>query len=151
MNYIYKTLTTNKSKMKKVLLTFALILVAQIGFAQQQDQAFKKDVLKLLELSGSTSTMKVAMDQIIQKVPKEKHSAFQKDFEALMPGLYDKMATIYMEIYTKEDVKGMIAFYETPIGKKMTAKAGEITQKSMTVAGEWASKNLQPLIMKYSN
>lgn len=133
--------------MKKVFLTFAFVLVAQIGLAQ--DEAFKKDVMKLVESAGSTSSMKVAKDQILKMIPADKQAAFQKDFDAMMPGLYDKIAKIYMETYTKEDVKAMLAFYATPVGKKMSEKAGEITQKTMVVAQEWAGEGLQGMMMKY--
>ncbi len=132
--------------MKKAILTFAFVLVTQIGFAQ--DEAFKKDVMKVLEMSGSASQMKLAKDQILKMVPAEKQAAFIIEFDATLPALYEKMAKVYMETYTKEDIKAMITFYNSPVGKKMNEKAGEIAEKNMAASQEWG-QGLQGMMMKY--
>lgn len=132
--------------MKKLIVTFALVLLAQVGFSQ--DEAFKKDVLKVIEMSGAANQMKSAKTQILQMVPKEKKEAFILDFDATMPALYDKIAAIYMETYTKEDIKAMIAFYDSPVGRKINEKAGNILEKTQAAGKEW-SEELQGLMTKY--
>lgn len=132
--------------MKKLIVTFALVLVAQVGFSQ--DDAFKKDVLKVIEMSGSTNAMKAAKDQILKMVPKEKQAAFILEFDATMPALYDKIAVIYMETYTKEDIKAMLAYYESPVGKKINEKAGVLMEKTQAAGKEWGEE-LQGIMMKY--
>ena len=132
--------------MKKLILTFAVVLVTQLGFSQ--DEAFKKDVLKVIEMSGAANQMKAAKDQILQMVPKEKQAAFIIEFDATMPGLYDKMAVIYMEMYTKEDVKAMLAFYESPVGKKINEKTGTMMEKTQAAGKAWGEE-LQGMMMKY--
>lgn len=132
--------------MKKVILTFAFVLITQIGFAQ--DDAFKKDVMKVLEMSGSAAQMKLAKDQVLKMIPAEKQAAFIIEFDATLPALYEKMAKVYMETYTKEDIKAMIAFYSSPVGKKMNEKAGEIVEKNMAASQEWG-QGLQGIMMKY--
>ena len=132
--------------MKKALFVIAFALVAQFGFAQ--DDAYKKDVMKVIELSGSAAQMKMAKDQILKMVPAEKQAAFLVEFDASMPALYDKLVKVYTEVYTKEDIKAMLAFYETPVGKKMTAKAGELAEKSQAAGQEWGM-GLQAMMMKY--
>ena len=132
--------------MKKLILTFAVVLVTQVGFSQ--DDAFKKDVLRVIEMSGAANQMKSAKDQILQMVPKEKQAAFILEFDATMPALYDKMAVIYMETYTKEDIKAMLAFYESPVGKKINEKAAVILEKSQAAGKEWGEQ-LQGMMMKY--
>ncbi|MPT36595.1 MAG: DUF2059 domain-containing protein, partial [Flavobacterium sp.] len=113
--------------MKKIVLTFALVLAAQIGMAQT-NEAFKKDVLKVIEVTGSASQMKLAKDQILNMIPKEKQAAFLIEFDASLPSLYDKIAKVYMEEYSHDDIKQILKFYETPVGKKMTDKAGVIAE-----------------------
>lgn len=132
--------------MKKLIVTFALVLVAQIGFSQ--DDAFKKDVLKVIEMSGSTNAMKAAKDQILKMVPKEKQAAFILEFDATMPSLYDKIAVIYMETYTKEDIKAMLTYYESPVGKKINENAGVLMEKTQAAGKEWGEE-LQGMMMKY--
>ena len=132
--------------MKKILIAVAFAFVSQVGFAQ--DDAFKKQVLKVIELSGSANQMKSAKDQILQMVPKDKQAAFILEFDATLPALYDKLATIYMEEYTKEDIKAMLAFYESPVGKKINEKAGVMLEKSQAAGQEWG-QGLQGMMMKY--
>ena len=133
--------------MKKLLVAVAFAFVTHVGFAQ--DEAFKKDVLRVIEMSGATNQMKSAKNQILQMVPKEKQAAFIIEFDATLPSLYDKMAAIYMEEYSKEDIKAMIAFYESPVGKKINEKSGVILEKSQAAGQEWG-QGLQTMMMKYA-
>ena len=133
--------------MKKGFLTLAFVLVAQIGMAQ--DEAFKKDALKVIEMSGSSAQIKLSRAQILKMIPEAKQAAFIIEFDATLPSLYDKMAKVYMDTYTKEDLKAMIVFYESAVGKKMTAKAGELAEKSQVAAEEWGT-GLQAIMMKYA-
>ena len=132
--------------MKKLLLSIAFLLIAQITTAQ--DANFKADVLKLISISGADAQIKIIKPQILNMIPENKKEGFSKEFDASIPSLLDKMANVYMEIYTPADIKAMIVFYESPVGKKMSEKAGELGQKSMQAGQEW-SQELQVLITKY--
>ena len=133
--------------MKKLIVAVAFAFVTHVGFAQ--DEAFKKDVLRVIEMSGATNQMKSAKNQILQMVPKEKQAAFIIEFDSTLPSLYDKLAVIYMEEYSKEDIKAMIAFYESPVGKKINEKSGVILEKSQAAGQEWG-QGLQTMMMKYA-
>ncbi|MGG7036847.1 MAG: DUF2059 domain-containing protein, partial [Flavobacterium sp.] len=99
--------------MKKLCIAIVFAAFSQIGFAQQVDEAFKKDVIKVIELSGTAGPMKMAKEQILKMIPSDKQAAFIVEFDATLPGLYEKMAKVYMETYTKADIKAMLAFYES--------------------------------------
>ena len=146
--------------MKKLILTFGIVLVSQFGFAQTNaakpaaeiaaapvDEAFKKDVLRVVERSGASGQLAAAKKQILGMIP-EKHAAFLVEFDALAGKAVDSTVKTYMEEYTKEDVKAMLAFYDSPVGKKMADKAEVIASKSqeemMALQGE-----MQALVMKY--
>ncbi|WP_348823843.1 DUF2059 domain-containing protein [Flavobacterium aestuarii] len=134
--------------MKKLFLPIAFLLLAQITTAQ--NASFKADVLKLISISGADAQIKSVKPQILSMIPESKKETFSKEFDATIPSLLDKMANVYMEIYTPDDIKAMIVFYETPVGKKMNEKAGELSQKSMQAAQEW-SQQLQGLMTKYKD
>ncbi len=134
--------------MKKVFLSIAFVLIAQMTMAQEAN--FKADVLKLISISGADGAMKVAKLKFLNIIPENKKENFSKEFEASLPSMYEKMAKVYMEIYTPEDIKGMIAFYESPVGKKMSEKSGELTQKAMKAGQEWG-KELQVIMEKYKD
>jgi len=132
--------------MKKLILTIALVCVAQIGMAQ--DEAFKKDIMKVIEMSETGAQIKMGKEQILKMVPADKQAAFVVEFDATLPALYEKMVKIYSETYTKEDIKAMIAFYDSPVGKKMQSKSAEIAEKSQAAGQEWG-QGLQTMMMKY--
>ncbi|HTO35496.1 MAG: DUF2059 domain-containing protein [Flavobacteriaceae bacterium] len=131
--------------MKKLFFTLVVVLTAQLGTAQS---TFKDDVIKFLQISGSNAQMDVAKKQILGMIPEAKHAEFNKEFDATMPSFYDKVAEVYMKEYTHDDLKQMIKFYESPIGKKISAKAGTIYEQSMLVGQEWGME-LQGILMKY--
>ena len=119
-----------------------------MSFAQESN--FKSDVLKLISISGADAQINIIKPQILNMISKDNQENFSKEFDASIPSLHDKMAKIYMELYTLEDIKGMIAFYESPIGKKMNEKAGELGQKTMQAGQEWG-QGLQGIMAKYKD
>lgn len=131
--------------MKKIIIVFAIALLSQFSFAQD---TFKADVQKVLQLTGSSAQAEVAKKQIVTMVPDAKKAEFVKEFDALVPDYLASLEKYYMETYTHEEVKQMIKFYETPVGKKITANAGGLAEATTKAAQEWGMK-LQNLIMKY--
>ncbi len=133
--------------MKKCIIIASVLFIAQTGFSQV-DEAYKKEVLKLVEMSDTATQIKLAKTQILTMIPEAKHAEFIKDFDATLPSLYDEMTVSYMEVYTKEDIKAMIAFYESPVGQKITAKSGALSAKTSEIGKKWG-EGLQAMVMKY--
>ena len=133
--------------MKKVIITLALILVAHLGFSQV-DEAFKKDVLKVIERSGGGAQVNAAKKQVLAMIPAEKQTAFLVELDVILNKIQDETAKIYMQEYTKEDIKAMLAFYESPVGKKMTAKAEILSTKSQESMMS-VQTDVQELMSKY--
>lgn len=50
---------------------------------------------------------------------------------------WDKMKTdlidIYINVYTEEEINAIVAFYKTPVGRKMLEKMPELLQQTMAV------------------
>ena len=131
--------------MKKVFLIFAVIFIASIATAQD---SFKADALKVIEISGAAGPMQMAKEQIMQNIPEAKKTEFSKEFDASLPSLYEKLAVIYMETYTQDEIKEMLKFYNSSIGKKISSSTGELYKKSTAAGQEWGA-GLQGMMMKY--
>lgn len=131
--------------MKKLLLTFALVLVTQMTFAQD---AFKNDVKKLLEASGTSAQIDVAKKQILPMIPEAKQAEFLKEFDASLPNYFQKFYDFYMKEYTHEEVKAMLKFYDSPVGKKINSKAGAMAELTIAASQTWGVE-LQGILMKY--
>ncbi|WP_396177390.1 DUF2059 domain-containing protein [Flavobacterium sp.] len=131
--------------MKKLIITSAFFFIAHFAMAQD---AFKADVLKVIQQSGAAAPMQMAKEQVMENIPLAKRADFSKEFDATLPSLYEKIAKIYMEVYTHEDIKEMMKFYESPIGKKIASSMGKITEKSGAAGQEWGME-LQSIMVKY--
>ena len=133
--------------MKKFMFTLGVVLMTQFSFSQV-DEAFKKDILKVIENGEMGSQLRAVKNQVAKSLPAEKLAAFTVDFDASLTDLFAKLVPVYAEAYTKEDIKNILAFYDSPIGKKMAEKSGFLNEKSQAVASEWG-QGLQSMMMKY--
>lgn len=110
---------------------------------QGDDAAAKeKDIRKLLDLTGSGKIGVQVMEGMIANfktsnpnVPDTFWDEFKK--EASPQSLVDMIVPIYDKHFTHDDIKGLIAFYEGDLGKKITATMPQITQESMAVGQKW--------------
>lgn len=131
--------------MKKVILTFVFVLVAQLGFAQD---AFKTDTKKYMDMSGQMAIFESLTSEWENNVADDKKADFRKELTASLSLLKDKMAEMYMTEFTHNDIKELIKFYESPIGKKLSSKNEVLMEKGEQVGQEWAV-GLQGIMMKY--
>lgn len=134
--------------MKKTILLVLFVLTAFVSNAQDKEKdQFTKDTEKLIEMS-SRPALQPMIDQFAGMVPAEKKDEFLKDVEKTFPEFFGSMAKIYMEEYTHDEIKQLLAFYNSPIGKKMSSKQGVIQQKAMMAGQAWGMK-VQALLGKY--
>ena len=114
---------------KLVLLCGALALLALEVRAQTPEYTAK--MTRMLELSGSDAVMKELPKQMIgmmkQQVPAMPDSV-SRQIEDLMaeyfPKMLEMMTPIYAKYCTEEDLDGLIAFYESPLGNTDAAVIG---------------------------
>jgi len=132
--------------MRKLFIAATMLFAVQVASAQSAD--FKKDMLEVISVSGTSANFTAFLDPIMEQIPEDKHADFKKDFEGSLPGLYEKMAEVMMKYYTHDDVKKMLEFYNSPVGKKMQAVTPEIIKDQMSATQEWQMQ-LQGVLMKY--
>lgn len=122
--------------MKNFLL---VSLFFAVSFMQAQtDEAYKAEAIKFIKLTGATSAFDAAIEQLGASVPVEKKEAYTKEAEGTLNVLYDKMADLYMDEFTHKEIKELIAFYHSPLGKKLASNQLQITQKAMLLGQNWA-------------
>lgn len=133
--------------MKNLFIAATMLLSVQLVSAQSAD--FKKDAIEAVKLSGATSNFSVYAEAIMSQISDEtKKADFKKEFDATLPSLYDKMANSLIKNYTHEDVKKMIEFYNSPVGKKIQEKTPIILKEQGPSMQEWQMK-LQGVVKKY--
>lgn len=128
-----------------VRLFFVLGLLLASLLINAQDAEFTKDVDKLLKVNGSTASYDMAFDQIVAQFKMMKPTVSDDVWGKMRTEVFDKeiaelrkqLVPVYMKHLTHTDVKELIQFYESPLGKKLTAATGKITFESMQMAQTW--------------
>lgn len=132
--------------MKKLFTTILFITLVQVSFSQEK--ASREDVLKVIEKSGASGQINAAKKQVLGMIPKEKQAAFIVEFDVLIKKVNENTVDVYLQEYTKEDIKAMLDFYDSPVGIKMTQKAEVIASKSQAVIAVLQAE-MQAMLMKY--
>lgn len=140
----------------KTLFTTLLLCLAFVITMQAQapaDKEYQAAVTKMLEVSNSLDAMKQMAPQIIAMVKQqapEAPQAFWDDMEKMMVSMYDEIIKaiipIYQKYFTLQDIQGIIAFYESPVGKKMAESNTKIAMEIMPVAQQIGMQTMQKLM-----
>ena len=133
--------------MKKTLLILSLILMtAASSFAQSS--TYKATLKEMIQVSGAEASYKGVVSQMMTMFKKQKSTvpvAFWDELgielnKIAVEQLVDLVLPIYQKHLTEEDIKGIVAFYKTPVGKKFAEQTPLITQESMAAGQEWGKK-----------
>ncbi|TRO65147.1 DUF2059 domain-containing protein [Christiangramia sabulilitoris] len=134
--------------MKKIIFTLAFCAIGLSSFAQKAD-TFEDKAVTLIKLTAGQQ-FDIMTEPIVEMIPEKNRAAFKKELAASTTELYNKMADIYTESFTEAEIDKILAFYATPVGKKMVAITPELTKKGMEIGQAWGME-LQPLMAKYMN
>jgi len=126
-------------------LVFILFLAFGAMATNAQSTTYEQDVLKLMEVNGSAASYNIAFDQLVAQyktmkpnVPQEFWEAARRDvFNKEIVELNKKLIPIYEKHFTHEEIKQLIAFYTSPLGKKLTEGTTKIGKESMQIAQTW--------------
>lgn len=132
--------------MRKLFIAASFLFAVQFASAQSAD--FKKDVVNYIKLSGAAAQVTAVLEPVMAQVPENKQADLKKDIDATLPSLYDKMADVMMKHYTHDDIKKMLEFYNSPVGKKIQEVTPKMTKDQMQAGQEWGMQ-LQGILMKY--
>jgi hypothetical protein len=129
--------------MYKIMFIIGLCLSMYVCQAQQTDS--EKDILKLMEVNGSAANYDLAFDQMIAQYKMMKPNVPQMYWESARRDVFNKeivelnkkLIPIYQKNFSNEEIKQLIAFYTSPLGKKLTEGTAKIGKESMQVAQPW--------------
>ena len=130
-----------KIKTIRSLFCLAVLLVAAVTVKAQAD-SFDADIVKMQQLNGSAEAM---FSQLVMQfksikpgVTDEQWAAVKKDvFDVEVAELNKQLIPVYKKYFTQDEVNAIIAFYETPTGKKLAEKTPTIAGESMQSAQAW--------------
>lgn len=128
MSGIFTIQAANDDMAVRSKLATKLLEVMEVG--KMLNQSF--DSMKKMQSGMTKRLVKNAKDQKLAIKHQQKIMDLMKkelSWENLKPG-FEKL---YAETYSAEELKGLIKFYQSPIGRKFTAKQPQMQQKSMVM------------------
>ena len=138
-----------------IFLVMTLMFCVSTAFAQNAtqettvaestkkvDEAKRADIVKMMKLTGAD---KMAMQMINQMIGMQRQSnpnipagfwdEFQKEIKP--EELLELSVPAWAKHFTHDDIKELIKFYESPIGKKMIEVQPKVMQESMVAGQKW--------------
>ena len=166
--------------MRKLFTATLLLVASGFAFAQQKqppkaagttagtavkpstaksaigDDARIADIRRLLAVTGSremVNQMKATlMEQFRQASPNLPPDMFKEMLaEMKAEDLEEDIIPIYLKHFTADDIKHLIAFYESPFGKKVTRVMPQILQESNEAGMNWGQGVVTKVATKWRN
>ena len=123
--------------MKKILFLCLFLVVVTVQAQDQDNSDFKNETIEFIKITGAGSAFENAIAQIGAGVSEENKEAYTKEANGTLDGLYSKMADLYMAEFTQDEIKELVAFYNTDLGKKLASKQTTLAQKAMMFGQSW--------------
>src|SRR5262245_33697472 len=146
------------------ILVCAMALCAGRAEAQTIDPAFKADIERLMELTGASklgaqmaslasSAMLDGMRKAQPDLPERLFTVLQevladeftKGFTS-PDGMLPEYVALYARHFTHDEVRGLLAFYATDLGKKTIKTLPTLAQEGATIGQQWADANMPRIL-----
>jgi len=140
----------------KLLRTLLLLAVfsslAPLVAAEELTPQKRADIERLLEMTGATrvgkqmaalsashmvQSLKLSHPGIPQKALEMLPEEVGAVFDAHIPAFVAQIIPVYHRYFTAEEVKGMIAFYSTDLGRKAISAMPGLMTESMMIGQKW--------------
>ena len=132
-----------KSYTLAILLALLLFLGAACATAPVSTPEQKlKDIRRLLVLTGAAKTGMQVLQQMIgmqrranPTVPPQFWTEFMKEVSG--NEMVELIVPIYERNLTHDDIRGLIEFFQSPVGRNFVAAQSNITRESMAAGQRW--------------
>ncbi|MCU0449461.1 MAG: DUF2059 domain-containing protein [Bernardetiaceae bacterium] len=129
-------------------LCLQLPSLAQDEASEGTGDSFDQDIIKLQQINGSAEAFRAVIPQLLanfkslnSKVPAEVWDELEKEFaNTSITDLQKLLVPVYRRHFSQSEIRQIIAFYETPAGKKMAEKAPLLQKDSYDVGSNWGKQ-----------
>lgn len=151
---------------RRLILPFLLAcLLSQSAAADELTSAKRSDIKRLMEMTGSTNIAKQFAAAISQQmfrtlkaarpdIPDRALAIIDRELLVLFSerlsapgGLVDEVIPVYDKYFSHAEIQELIAFYQTPVGRKAILVLPKVVNDSMLAGQRWG-QSLGPEIQK---
>lgn len=134
----------------KTTRMFTLLCMAGFIFAsfavKAQADSFDSDIMKMQQVNGSAASTNALFPRIVAQLRQSKPDLSDAQlaamklevFDAEVSALNEQLIPLFKKYYTQPEVKEIIAFYETPVGKKLAETTPKMMMEQMQLSQTWA-------------
>jgi hypothetical protein len=143
--------------LKMAVLALAFGLVTSAASAQSKTPPTANQIKlahQIIEVSGAghafdnivpsifqqTFTAFIQQNPDLQKVLADTMNALKPEFDKRQPEAIELMARAYASHFTEAELKEILTFYGTPVGKKLVVELPKVLQESFIEAKAWGNK-----------
>ena len=142
----------------------ALLALCDYGFAQQKPTAAAIETAKeIVQIKGGENLFGSLIPGVIEQgkaMFEQQNPALSKDLTTvaakLRTELAPRMSEVNIEVakayashFSEAELKEMLAFYKSPLGRKMTSEEPKALAQAVNFAQEWAQKFSEEVLTKY--
>jgi hypothetical protein len=128
-----------------VVIITILVLCLASGAPWAQNTAKHEDIKKLLDIIGARGIGLRVFNQVIAafqrsntEAPEEIWQEISREAETRIDDfITGRLAPIYDQYLSHDDIKGMLAFYQSPLGEKLLSIMPQMSQESMIAGQAW--------------
>jgi hypothetical protein len=145
------------------LLAIAIIGIGGIGFAQQPSRASIALANEILEIKGAkklfdplprgvveqVKRMILQTNLALQKDVNDVSAQLQREFDPRISQMMDEVVRIYATKFTEQELKELLAFYKSPIGRKSVVEEPRALDESMVYGSTWADKLAEEVLNRF--
>jgi hypothetical protein len=146
---------------KRISIMLALLVMAFMALPVQGETAIpekQRDIRRLLEISGAsaiTSQCAETMTQQLvltfrearQEMPPELYPLIRKEVSSFFAehaagpaGFMERLVPVYDRNFTHAEIRELIAFYQTDLGKKAIRVLPDLTRETIAVGLDWGQE-----------
>jgi len=102
----------------------------------------KKDLIReLMRVNSTRKNMEKQAEQVIKNVPKDKRAIIKSLLN--IDNLIDELVPVYERYYSTEEIRQLIKFYASPLGKKVLETTPEMMKEILETSIEYFKEKLK--------
>ncbi|MBW4636886.1 MAG: DUF2059 domain-containing protein [Gloeocapsa sp. UFS-A4-WI-NPMV-4B04] len=147
---------------KLFLPSIMLVVVTTVSspaFAQSQTQPQTQNsekinsIKELISITDAKNVTQQILNQSVDAMKSQFPQVPQKFWNEFKAGanadeLINRLIPIYNKYFTEEDIKQLITFYQTPLGKKLISVNPQVARDSLIVGQQYGKEVAQTVIEK---
>ena len=150
---------------RSALFAFAVVALANPTQAQQPSAGAVAMAKEIITLKGSAEGFNNVLPRVVERVKgmllrtnpmlskdlNEVSAKLQKDYGKAASEPLNEAAKLYASKFNEQELRSILAFYKTPLGKKVIEEEPQIIQEAVRGVDAWSEKLSEEILIKFRN